>query len=197
MRYPVPALMLAFLLASALLVPPASAQDAATETASAAEDDAGQPQTEASEQAPPAQASVTDDAAKSESPANDAADVDADATGHVPAPPAGKGQIVFFREKKFAGSAIIYKVREADAELGQLNSGTWFVHVADPGQHTYSVRSEAEDDLHIEIEPGETYYVIGSVTMGFFAGRPNLSPSDQSIFDGMFAKLKPAKDIRK
>lgn len=128
------------------------------------------------------------------------AEADAAAPGDgllVPAqPPEGKGQVVFFREKKFQGAAIIYKVREGEEELGQLNSGTYFVHVAEPGTHEYAVRSEAKDVLHLEVESGETYYVSGSVTMGFLAGRPNLSPSDEETFLSMSAKLKPAKKIK-
>lgn len=116
--------------------------------------------------------------------------------GLVAPPPAGKGQVVFFREKKFAGAAINYKVREGETELGKLSSGTYFVHVAEPGAHEYTVHSEAKDILNLEVEAGETYYVIGGITMGFMAGRPNLSPSDQAAFDGMASKLKPAKPIK-
>lgn len=117
------------------------------------------------------------------------------AGGLIPAPPPGKGQIVFFREKKFAGSAVRYKVREGEAELGKLGSGTYFVHVADPGAHEYTVHSEAKDVLSLEVEEGETYFVIGTVTMGFMAGRPNLSPSDEATFQGMSGDLKPAKPL--
>ena len=123
--------------------------------------------------------------------------VAADAESKITPPPAGKGQLVFFREKKFAGAAINYKVREGEAELGKLSSGTYFVHVTEPGAHEYTVHSEAKDILNLEVEAGETYYVIGGITMGFMAGRPNLSPSDQAAFDGMARKLKPAKPIKK
>lgn len=115
------------------------------------------------------------------------------ANGKIGAPPEGKGQIVFFREKKFAGAAVKYKVREGETELGKLSSGTYFVHVTDPGAHEYTVHSEAKDILNLEVEAGETYYVIGSISMGFLAGRPNLSPSDQAAFDAMADKLKVAK----
>lgn len=118
-----------------------------------------------------------------------------DPGGLVPAPPAGKGQVVFFREKKFAGAGVRYKVREGEAELGKLSSGTYFIHVTEPGQHEYTVHSEAKDVLNLEVEEGETYYVIGSVTMGFLAGRPNLSPSDQPTFQGMSGELKQAKPL--
>lgn len=115
------------------------------------------------------------------------------ANGLIAAPPEGKGQIVFFREKKFAGAAVRYKVREGETELGKLSSGSYFVHVTEPGAHQYTVHSEAKDVLNIEVEAGETYYVLGSVTMGIFAGRPNLSPSDETIFSGMSKDLKVAK----
>ena len=128
-------------------------------------------------------------------PAQESKEVVAATDGKIAPPPEGKGQIVFFREKKFAGSAIRYKVREGETELGKLSSGTYFVHAADPGAHQYTVHSEAKDILNMEVEAGETYYVIGGVTMGLFAGHPNLSPSDQVAFDGMAKKLKPAKAL--
>lgn len=122
----------------------------------------------------------------------------ADATaGTIPPPPEGKGQVVFFREKKFAGAAINYKVRENDVELGKLSSGSYFIHVTDPGTHEYVVHSEAKDILNLEVEAGETYYAIGTITMGIVAGRPNLSPSDQATFESMAGKLKPAKPLDK
>jgi hypothetical protein len=143
----------------------------------------------AQETAQPAQAQEAEPAGTA-----DAATVDTAAVaGKIAAPPPGKGQIVFFREKKFAGAAVKYKVREGETELGKLSSGTYFVHVTDPGAHAYTVHSEAKDILNMEVEAGETYYVVGSVSMGFLAGRPNLSPSDAAAFNGMEAKLKPAK----
>ncbi|MEP6634557.1 MAG: DUF2846 domain-containing protein [Luteimonas sp.] len=125
-----------------------------------------------------------------------AAQMSADATpasGKFGAPAAGKGQIIFFRPKKFMGAAISYKVREGETELGKLSSGTYVVTQVDPGAHEYTVHSEAKDVLHMEVEAGETYYVIATITMGVLAGRPNLAPSDQAMFDSMSAKLKPAK----
>jgi uncharacterized protein DUF2846 len=119
------------------------------------------------------------------------------ADGSITAPPAGKGQIVFFREKKFVGGAVSYKVREGENELGKLSNGTYFVYATEPGAHEYTVHSEAKDILNLEVEAGETYYVTGGITMGVFAGRPNLSPSDQTTFDALVGKLKPAKPIKK
>jgi hypothetical protein len=124
-----------------------------------------------------------------------AADVAAPAaaSGKIGAPPEGKAQIVFFRPSKFTGAAIGFKVREGETELGKLRSGKYFIATVEPGTHEYTVHSEAKDVLAMEVEAGETYYVQGTITMGFMAGRPNLSPSDQATFDGMANKLKLAE----
>lgn len=103
---------------------------------------------------------------------------------------ASTGTVVFFREKKFAGSAIRYKVRENGTELCKLASGTYCSLQVPTGKHAYVVHSEAKDTLNLEVEPGETYYVIGGISMGFMAGHPNLSPSTKAVYDGMKEKLK-------
>ena len=149
------------------------------------------PAPEATTEQPAAADTVQEQAAATEESASNAP-----ANGAIGAPPEGKGQIVFFRDKKFTGAAIRYKVREGATELGKLSNGSYFVHVAEPGAHEYTVHSEAKDILNLEVEAGETYYVVGGITMGILAGRPNLSPSDQAAFDGMKAKLKPAAPLK-
>jgi hypothetical protein len=111
-------------------------------------------------------------------------------SANVPPPAAGKGQVVFFRASKFQGSAVSFKVRENKVELGLLSSGAYFILPAEPGAHAYEVHSEATDTLNIEVEPGETYYVVGTISMGLLVGRPNLSPADAKAFDTAFPKLK-------
>ncbi|BDU17989.1 DUF2846 domain-containing protein [Lysobacter auxotrophicus] len=111
----------------------------------------------------------------------------------INAAPADKAQIVFFRESKFVGGAIGFKVREGDTELGKLRSGKYFVANVEPGKHEYNVHGETKDVLTMEVEAGETYYVLGSLGMGIVAGRPNLSPSDEATFLSMSDKLKLAK----
>jgi hypothetical protein len=120
---------------------------------------------------------LSQDTAPAATPASDAA-------------AAATGTVVFFREKKFAGSAIRYKVRENGTELCKLASGTYCNLQVPAGKHAYVVHSEAKDVLNLEVEPGETYYVIGGISMGVFAGHPNLSPSTKEVYDGMKEKLK-------
>jgi hypothetical protein len=100
------------------------------------------------------------------------------------------GTVVFFREKKIVGSAIRYKVRENGKELCKLKSGTYCTVAVSAGNHEYTVATEAKDLLTLTVEPGKTYYVLGAISMGAFAGHPNLTSTDVATFDGMKAKLK-------
>lgn len=100
------------------------------------------------------------------------------------------GTVVFFREKKFAGGAISYKVRENGVEICKLKSGSYCTIQVPAGKHSYEVHSEAKDVLTLEVESGETYYVLGAMSVGVFAGRPNLSPSTQAAYEAAKDKMK-------
>jgi hypothetical protein len=110
---------------------------------------------------------------------------------------ADKGSVVFFRDSKFMGAAVSFKVREGEQELGKLSNGSYFVAQVPAGPHAFTVHSEAKDVLNLEVEPGETYYVQGSISMGVMVGRPNLSPSDEATFAGLKEKLKDSANKEK
>ncbi len=103
--------------------------------------------------------------------------------GSIPPPPPGKGQVVFFRSSAFTGMAVWFNVRENGVALGKLSNGAYFVQVVDPGAHTYTAATENKNTLHLEVDTGETYYVRGTVQMGFLVGEANMAPSDQATFE--------------
>jgi hypothetical protein len=119
------------------------------------------------------------------------------ATGaiEVAPPPAGEGQIVFFRRKSLLGTGQWFKVRENGAALGKLNNGAYFVDVTDPGRHTFTATMEPElkDHLTLEVAPGQTYFVEGTLTKALVVGAADLTPSDRATFDRVSAKLKAAR----
>ncbi len=110
-------------------------------------------------------------------------------------PEAGKALIVFFRPNRFVGWAIGFKVREEKAELGKLRNGTYFLYHAEPGTHAYTVHAENKDVTNMEVEEGETYFVMGEVNMGLLSGRPNLTPSTAVNFQAEIGKMKLAKAL--
>ena len=111
---------------------------------------------------------------------------------------AGTGTVIFFREKKMVGAAIRFKVRENGVELCKLGSGTFCNLQVPAGTHVYDVHTEAKDQLTLEVKPGETYFVVSTISMGAFAGHPKLTVTDKATFDGMEAKLKDntGKDLK-
>jgi hypothetical protein len=108
----------------------------------------------------------------------------------VNAPPAGKGQVVFFRPGG-AGTAIRCTIRENGKMIGRVGNSKYFILTAEPGPHKYTTKTEATDELNVEVEADETTYVKCKIAAGFIAGRPNLSPADKAAFDAKSAKLKP------
>ena len=111
----------------------------------------------------------------------------------VPPPPAGKGEVIFFREKSLLGTGQWFNVREAGKALGKLTNGTYFIQITDPGVHSYTAKIEPEmkDRLRLEVDPGETYFVEGALTKGLVISVADLRPSTRARFDKVALKLKP------
>lgn len=113
-------------------------------------------------------------------------------TSPIPAPPDGKGQIVFYRPWNYAGAADWIKIRENGQELGKLYGNRYFVQVADPGMHAYTVAMETTDTLKLEVDPGETYYVEARIGMGIMLARFSLAAVDGSRFAQLYPHMKLA-----
>jgi hypothetical protein len=115
----------------------------------------------------------------------------------IPPPPAGKGQVVFFRKKSILSLGQWFKVRESGKALGKLTNGAYFIEIADPGPHDYTATFEPElkDHLKLQVDAGETYFVEGTVTRALVVGAADLSPSDHAAFDNASKDLKPAPSL--
>ncbi len=167
-------------LAAALVL--GSAARAQTAPATAPDSPSASPAT------PATPAAVPPPAAPSAAPAPSA-----EPAGLVPPPPAGKGQIVFFRPGAYLGMAVSFSIHEGATGVGKLGNNSYFVYVGDPGPHTFTVRSEATDTLNLEIDAGETYYVKETLGMGLVLYRPHLTPSDEATFEAKKLKLSTQK----
>ena len=108
----------------------------------------------------------------------------------LPAPPPGKGQIVFFRASAM-GFAVGCSVNENGQKVSSLGAGRYFIMVTDPGRHEFSVKSEATDRLPLEIEADETQFASCTIKMGIMVGRPDIRPATEAEF----RKLKNPKMV--
>lgn len=119
----------------------------------------------------------------------------------IAAPPAGKGQVIFYRPGSLMGAAIRCTVRRDGAMVGRSNNGKYFAYVTEPGTAKFTTATEATDTINLEVEADETQYVRCKIGMGVMAGRPNLIPSTKEEFDTKATKVKlvdsaeMAKDI--
>ena len=99
------------------------------------------------------------------------------------------GLVYFYRESHFGGAGIQYDIRDNGDVIGALQSGTYFFENVTPGKHIYSAKTEAESDVTVDVKAGETYYVQGTISMGFFAGHPHLKLVDQGPAQAALSKL--------
>lgn len=118
----------------------------------------------------------------------------------IPTPPAGKGQVIFYRTGGLSGAALgcaVFDVGVAD-KLSSLGSGKYFVLVSDPGPRSFTVKSlETKDALTLEIEEGETQFVRCKIKTGFMSGRADIGPSNEAEFRAKYKspKLVDAEDM--
>lgn len=103
----------------------------------------------------------------------------------IPAPPPGKGQVVFYRTGGISGAALgcaVFDVGKED-KLSSLGAGKYFVLASDPGPRSFTVKSlETKDALTLEIEEGETQFVRCKIKTGFMSGRADIGPSTETEF---------------
>jgi hypothetical protein len=100
----------------------------------------------------------------------------------LPAPPPGKGQVVFFRKGGLSGSAVACSVHENGAKVSSLGGGRYFVMATEPGRHEFSVKTEATDVLALEVEADETQFASCKIKMGMMVGRPDIKPATEQEF---------------
>ncbi len=115
--------------------------------------------------------------------------------GMFPAPPAGKAQIVFYRSGGM-GTAINCTVHEhkgaTQQDLSKLTGNRYFIHVTEPGRHTYWVSNGTEDDQAMTVTADKTYLVRCQISAGgAWMGQPAINQSTLSEFEQHKAKLKP------
>lgn len=108
----------------------------------------------------------------------------------LPAPPEGQGQVIFWRSGSMVGGALGCGVNIGEERISALGTGKYFVLNLVPGTYEFNAKSEAKDNLTLEVDPGETYFVKCTIRMGIMVGRPNLSPSTKEEFEGKKGDLQ-------
>jgi hypothetical protein len=90
--------------------------------------------------------------------------------------PEGQAVIYFYRKSGY-GFAIHYSINVDDVPISpvHLYNGGYLVYFADPGKREISSQvADEKSQIVLDIEPGESYFVEGSVRTGTWVGRPYL-----------------------
>ena len=72
------------------------------------------------------------------------------------------------------GAAVAPTVTANKVPLLTLPPSGYFVYYAAPGELTLEQKTESTTSVTLDIKAGDTYYVKGSIGMGFFVGHPHL-----------------------
>jgi hypothetical protein len=99
----------------------------------------------------------------------------------IPAVPADKGRIIFFRPDTIFGAAVTANIDLNGKVVGLSERGSFFFVDEVPGNMTVSTATETEKKLTFVLAPKETKYVKTSVSMGVMVGRiiPELVGTEQ------------------
>jgi hypothetical protein len=87
--------------------------------------------------------------------------------------PANRAAVYLYRPGSL-GAAINPDVVANGVTLAGLPAHGYFVYYAAPGELTLTQHTEASTSVTLDVKAGETYYVKGSMGMGFFVGHPHL-----------------------
>jgi hypothetical protein len=96
--------------------------------------------------------------------------------------PGDKALVYIYRTAIPIGVAVAYEVMAGEQKVVSLQNGGYYPCLVTPGSVEFWAMTEAKSSVTLNLEAGKTYYIRGSVTMGFFVGHPLLEiiPADQA-----------------
>lgn len=93
--------------------------------------------------------------------------------------PAGKAMVYVVRPTHF-GAAIQTKLSMDGNWMGVNMANSYFVFLADPGEHKFCSQSENASRLSLTLETGKTYFLQQHLSSGFFKAENELTQLDDS-----------------
>ncbi|NOY84233.1 MAG: hypothetical protein GXO96_05325 [Nitrospirae bacterium] len=88
--------------------------------------------------------------------------------------PQKKGLVYIYRPSAFVGGGVSYNVKTGEKVITTLYSGGYYPYFSDPGEVEFWAKTESKSAVTLDVKTGETYYLKGTVGVGFLIGRPHL-----------------------
>jgi hypothetical protein len=107
--------------------------------------------------------------------------------------PSSKALVYIYRPSDMMGGAVYYDVKANGKVVTTLYRGSYYPYVTDPGEIEFSAKTEASDEVTIDAKANQTYFLKGSVGLGFFVGHPHLTvvPAEEAEKEIVDCKLLP------
>ena len=109
--------------------------------------------------------------------------------------PSNKALVYIYRTSGLGGG-IYYDVKANGKVVTTLYSGGYFPYVTDPGEIEFTAKTEASDSVTLNAISNQTYYLKGSVGVGFIVGHPHLTivPAEEAEKEIVDCKLLPGPE---
>jgi hypothetical protein len=88
--------------------------------------------------------------------------------------PDNKAIVYIYRPDSFIGGGVAYDVKVGETPIITLYNGGYYPYFSEPGEIEFWAKTEAKSSVTIDIKPNTSYYIKGTVGVGFLVGRPHL-----------------------
>jgi hypothetical protein len=104
--------------------------------------------------------------------------------------PENQGLVVIYRPGGFVGAAVSYDIRVGETPIFTLYNGGYYPYFSKPGEVEFWAKTESRSAVTLDIKAGQTYYIRGTVGIGFLIGRPHLMVVPEDVAEKEISKCK-------
>jgi len=104
--------------------------------------------------------------------------------------PENLGLVVIYRPSSFIGAAVSYDVKVGETPIFRLYNEGYYPYFSKPGEVEFWAKTESRSAVTLDIRAGQTYYIKGTVGIGFLVGRPHLMVVPEDVAEKEISKCK-------
>ena len=102
----------------------------------------------------------------------------------------GKAVVYIYRPSSLVGGGVSYNVKVGETVITTLYNGGYYPYLVEPGETEFWAQTESKSSVTLDIKPGQTYYIKGTVGVGFIVGRPRLIVVSSDVGEREIAECK-------